>query len=506
MKVLLIDIVRTTLEEVWPSVEHSLGLMYLSSSLKQQFGNLLDIKIVTLISKPSLREQETESMRAVLENWEPDVVGIRSLSIGKDSLYGLADTVREWCKDCLLIVGGPHATDQPDEILDTSDVDCVVIGEGERTLCELMERYNCGQSYDDVSGIAYRRNGTIVKTAPRTMITDLDSLPLPDYSLIDLDQFANRYQTFTAKIYQRHGNVLTTRGCPYRCMYCHNILGKRFRARSPKSVFAEIRYLHDFYGLTDFQIVDDIFNLDLERAKQICDLIIDSDMRLTLSFPNGVRGDRMDEELLDKMAAAGTKFMSYAIESGSPRIQRLIRKNLNLAKVDAAIRYSAQLGIITRGFFMLGFPSETEAEVLETIEFGKQSALCGATFFTVVYFPGTELYQLAHSLGFFQDSELEVKRDYVQVGEGPYDFSVGRLNELKLKGVREFAFTRERISNALELLPNYFTQREIDGFLMAYIVSAKLTLEQIDDEEVRRLLRRYFVVADRFSKKSEFYV
>lgn len=506
MRVLLIDIVRTTLEEVWPSVEHSLGLMYLSSSLRQQFGDQVEVKIHTLVSKPKLRDHEATSMRAVLDEWRPEVVGIRSLSIGEDSLYALIETVREWSEDCLVIVGGPHATDQPEEVLQTSAVDCVVIGEGERTLCELMERYSRGQPYHDVDGIAYRRNGAVVRTNPRALITDLDALPLPDYSLIDLDQFTNRYQTFTAKIYQRHGNILTTRGCPYRCMYCHNILGKRFRARSPDSVFAEIRYLHDTYGLTDLQIIDDIFNLDLDRAKKICDKIIDSDMQLTLSFPNGVRGDRMDEELLDKMAAAGTKFMSYAVESGSPRIQRLIHKNLKLEKVDTAIRYSTKLGIVTRGFFMLGFPTETEEEVLETIEFGKQSDLCGATFFTVVYFPGTELYRLARSLGFFQESGYEVKRDYVQVGEGPYAFSVERLNELKLKGIREFAFTRERIQNALRLLPSYFTQREIDGFLMAYVVSGKMTLDAIEDEEVGRLLGRYFLVADRFSKKAEFYV
>lgn len=506
MRLLLIDIVRTTLEEVWPSVEHSLGLMYLSSSLRQRFGDRVEVKIHTLVSKPKLQDQEAAAMRELLEEWQPEVVGIRSLSIAKDSLYALVETIRGWSEDCLVIVGGPHATDQPEEVVQTSDVDCVVIGEGERTLCELMERYTRGETYHDVNGIAYRRNGAVFRTHPRALITDLDALPLPDYSLIDLNEFNNRYQTFTAKIYQPHGNILTTRGCPYRCMYCHNILGKRFRARSPDSVIAEIRYLHETYGLTDFQIIDDIFNLDLDRAKKICDGIINSDMQLTLSFPNGVRGDRMDEELLDKMAAAGTKFMSYAVESGSPRIQRLIHKNLKLEKVDAAITYSAKLGIVTRGFFMLGFPTETEEEVLETIEFGKRSDLCGATFFTVVYFPGTELHRLAQSLGFFQETGYEVKRDYVQVGEGPYDFSVERLNELKLKGIREFAFTRQRIQNALRLLPAYFTQREIDGFLMAYVVSSKTTLEDIADDEVRRLLGRYFLIADRFSKKAEFYV
>lgn len=505
MRILLIDVVRTTLEEVWPSVEHSLGLMYLSAAVKQRLGNRVDVRIRTLISKPRLEAGEAAIVRRELEAFSPAVVGIRSLSIGKDSLYQAVRTVRTWRPDCFVVAGGPHATDQPEDVLRSSDVDCVVIGEGELTFGDLMERRLQGAAIDDVDGIAFRRDGTIVRTPPRALIAELDALPLPDYSVVDLDEFSNRYQTFTAKIYQRHGNILTTRGCPYRCMYCHTILGKRFRARSPESVVAEIRHLHDTYGLTDFQIIDDIFNLDLARAKRICDLLVASGMRLTLSFPNGVRGDRMDEELLDKLAAAGTQFMSYAVETGSPRLQRLIRKNLDLARVDQAIRYSASLGIVTRGFFMLGFPTETEEEVLQTIEFAKRSALCGATFFTVVYFPGTELYQLARSLGYFRDGS-EVKRDYVQVGEGPYAFSAERLHALKVRGIREFAFTRDRIRNALALLPAYFTQREIDGFLMSYVVSSKLRLEEVEDAEVRRLLRRHFVVADRFSKRAEFYV
>jgi hypothetical protein len=164
------------------------------------------------------------------------------------------------------------------------------------------------------------------------------------------------------------------------------------------------------------------------------------------------------------------------------------------------------VGIITRGFFMIGFPTETEEEVNQTIEFGKASSLCGATYFTVVYFPGTDLYKLAQSFGYFREESCEVQRDYVQVGEGPYDFSLETLAHLKKKAIREFAFTRERIENALRILPRYFTPREIDGFFMAYVVSSQMTLEEVEDETVRRLLRRYFVIADRFSRKNEFYV
>ena len=506
MRILLIDILRTTIDEVWPTVEHSLGLMYLASSLEREFGSRIQIRISSLISKPNQHDDERSKVLRILEDWNPDVVGIRCLTIGKDSLFVLAETVKKWDENCFLVIGGPYPTDDPEEPLRSGKVDCAVLGEGEVTFRAVIERMLEHSPFDDVPGIAFCKDGRVVRTEQRSPIINLDSLPFPDYSLIDLDAFSNQYLTFSSKIYQPHANILTTRGCVYRCMYCHDILGKRFRARSPENVFAEIRYLYDQYGITDFQIIDDIFNFDIKRAKSICDLIAKSDMNLTLSFPNGVRGDIMDEELIDKMAKAGTKYMSYAIETASPRLQRLIRKNLRLERVFRAIEYTARVGIITRGFFMIGFPTETEDEALQTIEFAKNSSLCGATYFTVVYFPGTELYKLAQSLGYFQNEGYNVQRDYVQVGEGPYNFSLETLTELKKKAIQEFAFNKARIENAVKLLPSYFTQREIDGFFMAYVVSSKATLDEIEDEYVSRFLRRYFLVAERFSKASEFYV
>jgi anaerobic magnesium-protoporphyrin IX monomethyl ester cyclase len=506
MKILLIDILRTSLEEVWPSAEHSLGLMYLAASARHQFRDTVEVKIWTLVSKPNLADHDEKAVREQLDTFRPDLVGIRALSIGKDALHVVARTVKEWSRDCFCAAGGPYPTDDPADALRSGTVDCVVVGEGEVTFNQLLSRLLSDEPWTDIPAIAYRTDAGIVRTPPQSLIADLDSLPIPDYSLIDFDRFSNQFLTFTSKISKPHANIMTTRGCPYRCAYCHNILGKTFRARSPEHVLSEIRTIHDTYGITDFQIIDDIFNLDLNRAKRICDLIVRSGMKLTLSFPNGIRGDRVDEELVDKMAAAGTKFTSYAVETASLRLQKLIRKNLDLDKVFRAIDYTTKVGIVTRGFFMIGFPTETEEEVIQTIEFAKASSLCGATFFTVVYFPGTELYRMAQSLGYFTDGEYDVQRDYVDVGDGPYEFSLETLTELKKKAIKEFAFTSDRIERVQRLLPGYFSQREIDGFFMAYVVSSRASLEEIEDERVRQVLRRHFVVADRFSKKSEFYV
>ncbi len=155
---------------------------------------------------------------------------------------------------------------------------------------------------------------------------------------------------------------------------------------------------------------------------------------------------------------------------------------------------------------MIGFPTETESEVIQTIEYAKSTSLTGATFFTVVYFPGTPLYELAKSMGYFENESYNVQRDYVQVADGPYDFSLETLKKIKQKGINEFAFTKSRIENALKILPDYFTPREIDTFFMAYVVSSQLRLEDLKQESVKRHLKRYFLVKERFSRKNGFYV
>lgn len=509
MRILFIDIVRTTIDDVWPTVEHSLGLMYLCAALHRRFGSKVETRIRTLLSRHVLSDQDREYVTTQLEQFQPEIVGIRCLSIGKDTLHAILPVIREWNEKCFLMVGGPHATDDPEDILRSGLVDCAVIGEGEVTVCEVVQKLMDGEKVTRVPGTALNSDGKIFWGPGRELIRHLDDLPFPDYTLVDQQEFSNRYLTFTSKIFTPHGNILTSRGCPYQCMYCHNILGKKFRVRSPENILEEIRLLHDKYGLSDFQIIDDVFNLNIRRAKRICDLIIDSDMEITLSFPNGVRGDIMDEELIDKMAEAGTKFISYAVETGSPRLQKLIRKNLNLDRIFDAIEYSNKVGIATRGFFMLGFPTETVEEATQTIDFAKGSSLTGATYFTVVYFPGTELFRLAQSLGYFTDDGddgFEVRRDYVEIGEGPYEFSLETLRDLKRKAISEFAFTPERIENALRVLPDYFTQREIDGFFMSYVVSSQMGIEEIKHQKVRDYLYRYFLIAERFSRKDAFYV
>jgi radical SAM superfamily enzyme YgiQ (UPF0313 family) len=177
------------------------------------------------------------------------------------------------------------------------------------------------------------------------------------------------------------------------------VLGKRFRARSPENVLDELDILYNRFGIRDLQIQDDVFNLIPKRAKAICDLMVRRGIRMNISFPNGVRGDLMDEELLRKLKDAGTFKISYAAESGSERIQKLIRKNVKLSKLKEVIEQTDKAGIFAHGFFMLGFPTETIEDMHQTVEFALSSKLHSATFFVVNTFGGSELAKLLESEG-----------------------------------------------------------------------------------------------------------
>jgi radical SAM superfamily enzyme YgiQ (UPF0313 family) len=289
-----------------------------------------------------------------------------------------------------VVFGGAHPSGDPEECLRTGAVDFVIVGEGEIALNQLLGALQNGREPDGIQGVWSVKNGSI-SPGGAAPTPDVLGLPRPAYDLLRLPDYFRLDSPWHFPKSRRAVQFITERGCPYQCSYCHEIHTKKFRGMAPEAVLDQIEWLVREHGVEELMIVDDIFNFDLERAKTICRGIVQRGLRVHLQFPNGVRGDRFDEELLALMKQAGTHYLAIAIETVSPRFQKLARKNLKIDKARQAIDWARKHQIEVSGFFMIGFPGETEEEVRATLDFALEAPLDTIFISIVAPFKGTKL-------------------------------------------------------------------------------------------------------------------
>lgn len=370
-----------------------LGILYIASRLRQRLG--AGVRVVDAALEPDA----LGAVRSALRGLKPDVVGISSLTAESFLAHRLAAAVKAESPGTPVVMGGPHSSSDPAGVLSDANVDAAVIGEGEETFTELVRviveegpRWREPAALRAVAGLAYRCDGKAEFTGPRAPIMDLDSLPFPAWDLIDYTKFWKLYgmASLPARPYLP---LFTSRGCPYQCVFCHQIFGKTFRPRSPASVAEEVAMIHRL-GTKNIEVLDDISNFDPDRFDRMLELMLERNLQSALSFPNAVRADLLRESSVDLLKRVGVGEVSVAVETASERLQKLLKKNLCLAKVSRAIDLLAGRRIYTRGFFMLGLPTETEAEMLATIRFAYASRLHTAMFFSPNPFRNTEMYNM----------------------------------------------------------------------------------------------------------------
>jgi radical SAM superfamily enzyme YgiQ (UPF0313 family) len=223
----------------------------------------------------------------------------------------------------------------------------------------------------------------------------------------------------------------------------------------------QLRY--DQYAIQEFMIEDDIFNFDMDRAKKICDLIVESGMQVALQFGNGIRLERIDEELVRKMAEAGTHHVAIAIESASPRVQKVSRKFLKLHMVNDVVSWMRKYGVNTLGFFMIGFPTETVEEIKMTIRFACKTDLDEALFSIVIPYAGTELSEQILKQGTYDaDRDKDHLHEVAKIRTDDFDFDT--LKKLQRRAYLMFFMTRLRF---LRMLPKLFSIRSSKKYLKA---------------------------------------
>ncbi|TKJ41597.1 hypothetical protein CEE37_03260 [candidate division LCP-89 bacterium B3_LCP] len=397
---------------------------------------------------------DNSELTSIIKDYSPDLLCITAFSLEAETVHDLCKQVRDVLPTCKIFLGGPYPTSDPETALDDDNIDMIFIGEGEVSFLEVLNAMDNGGNYEDIKGISYRQNGTTVNNGYADMIDDLDDIPVPAWDLVDLDYvYSRKGKRAMMNKLQRHKeavSVFTTRGCPYQCTYCHNVFGKKLRKRSVDHVIEELKILQNKYGVREIEFLDDIFNMDLERAHQIFDRMKEEGLHFEITFPNGLRSERMDEELLRKFKEGGVYWITVAIESGSPRVQKAIKKNVNLDKAQENIDLLSKVGINCNGFFMMGFIDETEEEIMQTIKFAAKSKLMIASFFILTPFPNTEIYHQALEAG--KDMSARYS-DYHDISVNLSSLSNKRLWQLNKLAYRKFYFSPKRVFLILKANP-----------------------------------------------------
>jgi radical SAM superfamily enzyme YgiQ (UPF0313 family) len=359
----------------------------------------------------------------------------------------LAGIIKEIRPDTYVIAGGAHATTFPLEVVRDSSFDMVAVGESDFVLRELLSV----SRFKNVKGVVFKQNGNIVDTQRAELVHNLDQLPFPAWELYDL----NKYKRLSlSNRMSPPGYLETSRGCPWGCVFCNkNIQGRKFRAKSPVRVVDEIEYMLKI-GFREINILDDTFSTDLDRAKEICDKIINRGLKFLWHPLNGMRVDRVDKELFVKMKKSGCYKVSFGIESGNQGVLDRIDKGIELGQIRKAVSWARELGFETFGYFMLGLPGETERTIRDTINFAKELKLDIAKFNITIPLPGTRLFDEWDRLGLIKTkdwSKFNFYSPYYELYEHPTLTREG-INKYYKKAYRSFYFS-----------PSYLMRRFLRG-------------------------------------------
>ncbi len=381
----------------------------------------------------------------ILRTFKPHYVGLSSLSCEDDLLHSYARLAKTIDPNVCVVAGGPHSLVASESLLEDFAIACVVIGEGEQSLIGLLERLEEDGDLAEVKGVVFRQSGVARSTGPVPYIENLDALPLPAWDLVDFRGYA-RFRNWSGEQKEQcHAPLLTSRGCPFGCYFCHNVFGKKVRMRSPEHVLEEMLLLKNRFGIKEIHVVDDVFNIDVERVRQICELIINSKLGIWLSFPNGLRADIMTEELIKLLRRAGTYRINYGFETSSERLQKMIGKHLDIPKAVETVRKTAAAGIFTGAYFMFGFPSQTRDEILADIDFATRSKLDAAYFFKATAYPGSRFYDVVHAREPAPEALRYADYHFYSIERSHSEIHPAELNRLLLLAQRKFYLRPSRL-------------------------------------------------------------
>ena len=373
------------------SVSPPTGLCYIAAYLRAAGFD------VSIIDAEALGMGVDEAVRAILKD-KPDIVGITCKTLWVKNAHRVAAALKKENPNLLIVAGSNHVTALPERSLrEFSSFDIIIIGEGEITFLEMIKALNEGKDPSGVNGLAFSINGRVHITPPRARIRDLDSLPMPAYDL--LPELSVHYKPVLAYCDKLPAfSIVASRGCPMRCTFCdRGVFGNSVTKHSPEYTVKLIKELYYKYGIRYLMFDDDNLLQDKRHLIRLLELMKESGLKIPFTCQSRV--DTLDEERLKLLKQAGCRHILFGIESGSQRILDAMKKGITVEQIRNAVRITNKAGIKPAGFFILGYPGETEETMQETVNLIRECKLSDVGVFLFSPLPGSEIYNDVNKYG-----------------------------------------------------------------------------------------------------------
>jgi len=360
-----------------------LGLMYIAAALEQAGHE------VQMLDN-YLMQQSTEEVQQLVLNLQPTIVGITCGSATYKKCVETAKAIKQVVPYCKIIVGGWHASYMPESLLEISEIDYAVMGEGERAITDLATFLVKGDYFgaSTVAGVVCRVSSGVIKNESKFI--NMDELPFPARHLLPLEKYDRNIDFLKAK----PADIMSiSRGCTFNCGFCETkkLWGNINRQFSPHRVIAEVNDLVVKYGTKGIYFINDNFTMRKSQTAEFCDLLVKSN--LDLEWVCDTRVDLVDQNILEKMASAGCKTIWFGIESGSQKVLNHINRNITLEQIEEAFKMCRKAGIQIACSFMLGMPSETKEDLIASYRFAEKLDADWCQFNVFIAYPDSPLWR-----------------------------------------------------------------------------------------------------------------
>lgn len=429
------------------------GLGYLATALRKNH----DVEILD-----GIKENLTlDKFGKVLMEKKFDVIGIQIFTFHVFIIKDYLKLIKKILPNSKILLGGPHPSCSPFNIFDFfPEIDWAFKGEAEIGLSKLMDFWAENKTEDknlsEIPGLIWKKGRqTIINN--QIFVDNLDNLGMPSWDFVRPDFYPLSPHGSFFKNYPI-APIIITRGCPFSCTYCagHLVSGKKIRFRSINNVIEEIKVLYHKYGIREIHIEDDNFTFNHDLVFEFCRKLKENNLNITWTCPNGVRLDTLTEELLMAMKNAGLYSISVGIESGSERILKDMRKNLTKEKIKEKIGLIKKCGLAVSGFFIIGYPTETKEDIMETLNFALTLDLERAGFFIFKPFPGTEATRKLIEKGELKEMSDEDWGKFILADTvyAPPNMTKQQLKKLRKKALLRFYFRPKIIFKLISGIKN----------------------------------------------------